>query len=292
MRWKQFFTPVKSIGSDQAKDMLAGNKADEITILDVRQPSEYEAGHIPGAKLIPLPDLNTRLDEIESDKPTVVYCALGGRSRIAAQMLVGGGFENVYNLSGGFKSWDRKAAYGMEELGLELFTGDETPDKALSIAYSLEQGLRDFYSLMAPIVKNDDAKDLFQKLSDIEIKHQDRVYDVYVTLSDNPLSRGEFEKGTVANVVEGGLSTEEYIRHFQPDLNSPEEIIELAMSIEAQALDLYQRASRISRNPQSKEALLRIADEEKMHLDQLGKLIDKILFYKNKKHPENPVDPV
>jgi rhodanese-related sulfurtransferase len=73
MRWKQFLTPVKSINSDQARQYMADLPHEELTILDVRQPNEYEKGHIPGAKLIPLPDLTARLDEIDPHKSTVVY---------------------------------------------------------------------------------------------------------------------------------------------------------------------------------------------------------------------------
>ncbi len=73
MRWKQFLTPVKSIDSDQARKYMADKPSEELTILDVRQPSEYEKGHIPGAKLIPLPDLTARLDEIDPNKSMVVY---------------------------------------------------------------------------------------------------------------------------------------------------------------------------------------------------------------------------
>ncbi len=73
MRWKQFLTPVKSIDAEQARSHITGKSPAEVTILDVRQPGEYESGHIPGAKLIPLPDLTHRMDEIAKDKPTFVY---------------------------------------------------------------------------------------------------------------------------------------------------------------------------------------------------------------------------
>ena len=73
MKWKQFFTPIKSIDSQQGREMLAAAKADEVTVLDVRQPNEYAAGHLPGAKLIPLPELSDRLKEIDPEKPTLVY---------------------------------------------------------------------------------------------------------------------------------------------------------------------------------------------------------------------------
>ncbi len=73
MRWKQFFTPVKSFDTDQARKYMEDKSSGEYTILDVRQPKEYEAGHIPGATLIPLPDLTDRLNEIDPNKPTMVY---------------------------------------------------------------------------------------------------------------------------------------------------------------------------------------------------------------------------
>ena len=73
MRWKQFFTPVKSFDTNKAREYIAKSSLEELTILDVRQPGEYETSHIPGAKLIPLPDLNERLAEIPLDKPTLVY---------------------------------------------------------------------------------------------------------------------------------------------------------------------------------------------------------------------------
>lgn len=73
MRWKQFLTPVKSIDAEQARGIIAGRSPADLTVLDVRQPGEYETGHIPGAKLIPLPDLGARIGEIEETKPTIVY---------------------------------------------------------------------------------------------------------------------------------------------------------------------------------------------------------------------------
>lgn len=73
MRWKQFFTPTKSLSAEEARTFIAESAPDAVTILDVRQPGEYEAGHLPGAKLIPLPELGDRLDEIDPNKPTVVY---------------------------------------------------------------------------------------------------------------------------------------------------------------------------------------------------------------------------
>jgi rhodanese-related sulfurtransferase len=73
MRWKQFFTPVQSINSQEAKEFMAGKTLDEFTLLDVRQPAEYEINHIPGSKLIPIGELDKRLDEIDQSKPVLIY---------------------------------------------------------------------------------------------------------------------------------------------------------------------------------------------------------------------------
>jgi rhodanese-related sulfurtransferase len=73
MNWRQFLTPVKSIDTNQAKAYLDGKNADAVTLLDVRQPGEYASGHIPGAVLVPLPDLTDQLDRFDRNKPVVLY---------------------------------------------------------------------------------------------------------------------------------------------------------------------------------------------------------------------------
>ena len=274
MRWRQFFTPVKSFNADQTKQYMNRTPSDKFTLLDVRQPGEYESEHIPGAKLIPLPDLNTRMTEIDADKPTIVYCAIGGRSRVAAQMLAGKGFKEVFNLSGGIKAWRTEKAFGQEELGLKLFSGKESPEETLIVAYSLEEGLREFYLSMVPKVKNENARQLFEKLSFIEVKHQDRIFDEYIKISGASVSRDEFKENIVVTAMEGGLTTEEYLKLYRPDLEVAEEVISLAMAIEAQALDLYQRAADRAETEESKYMLMQIATEERTHLEQLGKLFE------------------
>lgn len=193
-------------------------------------------------------------------------------------MLAGKGFTDVYNLAGGIKSWDSEAAFGAEDQGLAFFEGADTPDTNLIVAYSLEQGLRDFYLSMIPGIKNDDARNLFQKLADIEISHQNRLYDEYLKIAETAIDRKEFEQKTVAQAAEGGLTTREYLDLFKPDLESATDVIGLAMSIEAQALDLYQRAAERSGDELSRDVLIKIAEEERVHLNELGKLMDRVVI--------------
>lgn len=73
MKWMQFFTPAKSLDYEQTQSYITDHPAEDITILDVRQSSEYRENHIPGAVLIPLPQLGDRLYELNPEKPTLVY---------------------------------------------------------------------------------------------------------------------------------------------------------------------------------------------------------------------------
>ena len=73
MKWREFLTPVKSMDAGEAKAYMAGHREGTFTLLDVRQPGEYEKSRIPGAKLVPLPELVERLNEVDPDRPLIVY---------------------------------------------------------------------------------------------------------------------------------------------------------------------------------------------------------------------------
>jgi rhodanese-related sulfurtransferase len=82
-----------------------------IHVLDVRTPQETAAGIIAGATLIPVDQIESRMEELPKDgKPMLVYCAGGGRSAAACEFLSQQGFENLYNLEGGFMSWSGPTA--------------------------------------------------------------------------------------------------------------------------------------------------------------------------------------
>lgn len=86
------------------------------TVLDVRNPDEYETAHVPGAVLIPLPELAGRQDEIPEADPLYVICAAGGRSLTATKALVDAGYSAV-SVAGGTNGWI--------ETGGEVVAGDQ-----------------------------------------------------------------------------------------------------------------------------------------------------------------------
>ena len=190
-------------------------------------------------------------------------------------MLSGQGFTNIINVSGGFNAWTSDVAFLGEEKGLALFDGVASVESALTVAYSLEAGLKEFYDSMAEKVEEATARQLFHQLSQIEVKHQERILEQFAEATGKVVTRDDFESGPVPEVLEGGLTTEEYANLLMPSTDSLADIIELAMSIEAQALDLYLRASEKAQNEAGKQALIQIANEEKTHLARLGQLMEE-----------------
>ncbi len=84
-------------------------------ILDVREPDEWNDSHIPGATLIPLGELASRVNEVPQDQEVVVVCRSGNRSAQGRDILLSAGFENVTSMAGGINQW--------KTAGLETVSG-------------------------------------------------------------------------------------------------------------------------------------------------------------------------
>lgn len=93
------------ISAEEAKKMLDANH--NIILLDVRSEEEYNAKYIPGATLLPLPEIGSKAATVLPDKNAVilVYCRSGARSRNASYQLVSMGYSQVYDIAGGISSW-------------------------------------------------------------------------------------------------------------------------------------------------------------------------------------------
>ena len=91
-----------------APEVAAADAAEEIAggalVVDVREPVEWDAGHIPGSVLIPLGELGARVGELPRDRRMVIVCRTGSRSGYAADALHGAGYD-VANLRGGLFAW-------------------------------------------------------------------------------------------------------------------------------------------------------------------------------------------
>ncbi len=95
---------VINITNKQAKKLIKKNSS--LIILDVRTKTEYDTGHLKNAKLIPISELEERLDELDKNSPILVYCRRGNRSATASKILMRNEFKKIYNLKNGIENWD------------------------------------------------------------------------------------------------------------------------------------------------------------------------------------------
>jgi rhodanese-related sulfurtransferase len=86
--------------SDAARRMAT----EDLTLVDVREPYEWEAGHVPGSIHVEMAALGERLDEIPEDRPVAFLCLGGARSGLVASTLKARGYD-AYNVEGGFRAW-------------------------------------------------------------------------------------------------------------------------------------------------------------------------------------------
>ena len=94
---------INEISATDLKQKL--DAGEDLFILDVREPHEYDICNLDGATLIPLGELGTRYQELDADKDIIVHCKMGGRSAQAVAFLQNNGFEKVTNLAGGITAW-------------------------------------------------------------------------------------------------------------------------------------------------------------------------------------------
>lgn len=95
-----FSDPERDLTPQRVAEMLG----EGVTVIDVREPYEREAGHIEGTRHIELERLASEADSIDKDKPVVFQCRLGARSGMATQAFLASGYD-AYNLTGGIQAW-------------------------------------------------------------------------------------------------------------------------------------------------------------------------------------------
>jgi rhodanese-related sulfurtransferase/rubrerythrin len=262
---------------DDAEEFMSQHAEGTYTLLDVRQPPEYEEGHLPGARLVPLPGLVDSLEGLEAEKPIIVYCAVGGRSRMAAQLLVNQNFKKVFYLEGGMEGWEGPAAAGPREFHLQFVRGDETPQEIIELSYGMEMGLKTFHETVRSKATDPELVELLGHLIRAEESHMRRLLEVSSRWEMDPKEVKEFQENLESVVMEGGVDIEEFLAKNDSFLQTVTGVIDVAMMVETQALDLYLRMALESSNVATKEVLFHIADEEKGHLRALGRALEQHL---------------
>ena len=267
--------PVENASAESVRALLDASRPGELTLLDVRMEPEYEEFHLPGATLVPLPELPDRLGEIDKATPVVVYCRGGMRSAAAARLLAAAGFPRIVNMLGGAMAWQGAAATGTPDAGLTLLRGDETPRQILRAALGMEAALGAFYKKLAATAKDGDIAATFTRLAGFEDRHLHHVHSLYDQETGHA-SDLDALLAAAAPELEGGLPAAAFLEMLGGEPESAREALELAASVEAQALDLYSRLAGRTDKASSKELFTTLAQEEKAHLRAVGSLLSRL----------------
>lgn len=104
--WETAGCPIEELPQISVKELsqiLEGNS--QHTLLDVRSPEEFEAGHIPGAEHYFVADMRNRIDGLDKDRSYITYCASGYRASLASSLMKTRGFKHVMNVPGSWEAW-------------------------------------------------------------------------------------------------------------------------------------------------------------------------------------------
>jgi len=266
---------IRGLTADDIKTILDKDKKGEFLLLDVRQPEEYEAGHIPGAMLIPLSELEARQGELDRNKKIIAYCRSGRRSMAAAIALCGLGFEGIQNLDGGILNWPYETVTGIPERRPDLIAEAADVRDVHMLAIKLEKGSRDFYLVASDKVELSQAKETFQTLASAEDRHMQRLYERATSLLGKevlpPLDK--LKRELKVEHMEGGIEVSLALARIDERFTDEMEALEIAVEKEYMSYDFYKRISALVENADARALLHELALEERKHA---GKLLERL----------------
>jgi rhodanese-related sulfurtransferase/rubrerythrin len=269
---------IKGLNANEIKTILDKDKTGEYLLVDVRQPEEYEAGHIPGALLIPLGELEDRQGELDRNKKIITYCRSGRRSMAAAITLCGLGFKGVQHLDGGILDWSYETITGMPERRPQLVTETADVKDILMLAIKLEKGSWDFYMAARNKVQQTHMKDTFQTLADAEEGHMRKLYQQACSLLGDgilpPFDRLKDE--LKVEYMEGGIEVNPALAKLDENFADDMEALEIALEKEYMSYDFYKRIAALVENLDAKTLIHELAMEERNHANALLKLVAEI----------------
>jgi rhodanese-related sulfurtransferase len=271
-----YFKPTSAWSVQEVRRFLDKHSPEEYALVDVRQVKEYARGHLPGAKSIPMAELEERHGELDPGKTTITYCSGGVRSRAAATVLANTGFKKVHSMKGGIREWEGLLAEGVPEADLTWFAAARTPEEYMALAWLLEEGTRLFYAELSGQLRDREAAGLFGELASAEVRHKAMLVALYEGFAGKPAGE-DFPEGVVPQkplepYMEGGMRVAEALEWTGG--RQVRDILELAISLEAIAYDRYLLLRRELEDEHARRVFEVLSDEERRHLLRLTRLFD------------------
>lgn len=267
-------TGVIDISPDELRAFQQAHPETQYQLVDVRQPEEYQAEHIPGAALLPLGEAEGRVRELLSSPAPfkIVYCRSGGRSARAAAFFAQAGVTNVFNLRGGMLGWNGERVSDFPKL--RTFEEGAAARDVLVQAMNLEKGAERLYAALVPAVAGTPAQATVETLVRAEEGHARAVYGALKKLGeDNAVADFDTLYGSLAgDLLESGHRLDEVLQVAQATAKKgAPALLELAVELEYRAYDLYRNLAARAKDDATRATFLHLADEEKKHARALLK---------------------
>jgi len=258
---------IRKMTPNEVKAIFDADRKGEFLLLDVRQPEEYQAGHIPGATLIPLGELEARQGELDRSKNIITYCRSGHRSMAAAIALCGMGFKDVQHLDGGILNWTHETIRGVPKERLGLITEAADEGDVLMLAMRFEKGSWDFYLEARYKSELPKAKETFLMLAKAEEGHMGKLHKHARSLFGEKgiLPLEQLKRELKVEYMEGGIEITPTLVKVEDKFIDDMGALEIALEKEYMSYDFYKRTSAVVENPDAKMLLHKLASEERNH---------------------------
>lgn len=259
---------------EQLRQFIQRHHEKDFALIDVRQPGEYEQGHIPGARLLPLTGLIQSMESLPRDKELVFYCHSGGRSMAAGAMVEEEELtaKTLYNLRGGIMAWDGGLTADFPRV--QVFGNRDDALAMMHAALNLEKGAMNYYSRVHGRHADQSWSQVFADLSKAEIGHAKTVFHFLQQLEKKGDTFDAAFERLPGDVLEGGMPLETALQNLAGLKGRVcMRLIELALKIEYSAYDLYRAMADQAHGIVEREAFITIAQAEKGHMRTLIKAI-------------------
>ncbi|MBF0259970.1 MAG: hypothetical protein HQK62_14280 [Desulfamplus sp.] len=276
---------MKEMSAAELREYRAKEHEKSYLLIDVRQPVEYEESHIPGSILLPLNVFEEQVEELP-EKNLIFYCRSGIRSRAAA--LTADFFneagKDIYSLEGGVLAWNGVKVKGLPSL--QLFDFNKPIGDILYDAINFEKGAFRFYE---HIVRHFELKrvgittsfntvivDVMKQARDGELGHAKLIYSHLKKLTPDALPFDDVYAKSRGDILEGGATFDELIELIENRSDDHIiDILEIAISMEYRAFDLYRVMSERTEEEPLKEAFYSLAQAEKSHMNTLANALEQ-----------------
>ncbi len=269
------FAQPSNLTGDELTHYIETNHENSYVLIDVRQPSEYQLEHIPGALFMPMLEFESRLFELPSEGDVIFYCRTGARSIAAALLAQDAEITTgkVYNLLGGMMQWSGKT---MEDFPrVQVFDSAQDFTQLLRTAMELEKGAWRFYQAILDRFPSAPHLPTFERLSKAEIAHARSVYQIWSTRIPDPQPFEALYTLLKGEILEGGESLDGMLQRLDAlEGDTCLSLIEISLLIEYAAFDLYRVMADRCEDPDACQAFISIAQAEKGHMRLLTRAIE------------------